>query len=185
MTMVRFTEEQLTAHRERLRVSMEQAGARQESGGSEAITLLLPWPVSANKYWRSFVPKGQTRALVVLSDEAKAYKVKVKAIARAAGISTPITGRVELDVRLYPARPKDWVKRAQRDPGGWDNTVQSIDLDNALKVTIDALKDNVIEDDRFVWRIEAERMEPSGEARMVVTVRSLAPRDVPQLGLGF
>ena len=132
-------------------------------------TVTLPWPVSANRYWRSFVPKGHRRAIVTLSDEAKAYKTQVGLMARAAGLRI-ITGRVQVDCQLYPARPKDADKRMRKLGDAWDDDVRSIDLDNALKVTIDALKGIAYEDDKQVWCINAERMEPTGEARMVVTV---------------
>lgn len=132
-------------------------------------TVTLPWPVSANRYWRSFVPQGHRRAIVTLSDEAKAYKAQVGWMARAAGLRI-ITGRVQVDCRLYPARPMDAEKRMRKHGDAWDDDVRSIDLDNALKVTIDALKGIAYEDDKQVWRINAERMEPTGEARMVVSV---------------
>jgi crossover junction endodeoxyribonuclease RusA len=137
------------------------------------VTLTLPYPISANRYWRSFVPKGHTRAIVTLSDEAKAYKHQVSWLARKAGVREPITGRVAVNVRLFPQRPLDWERRARRDPLSWDDTVQCIDLDNANKVLFDAMKGVVIEDDRWVRMLSAERMEPDGEARVEVRVMRL------------
>jgi crossover junction endodeoxyribonuclease RusA len=52
--------------------------------------------------------------------------------------------------------------------------VQCLDLDNANKVLLDALKDVAIEDDKWVRRIDSERMEPDGEARVVVTITAIA-----------
>jgi crossover junction endodeoxyribonuclease RusA len=147
------------------------------------ITLTLPYPVSANRYWRSFVPRGQSRAIVVLSDEAKAYKQQVGWMAHQAGIRKPIAGRVQVEIWLYPQRPQDWAKRARRDPVGWDDTVQCLDLDNANKVLLDALKGVAIEDDRWVHRLVSSRMEPDGEGRVVLTITSLMPRTAPQLDL--
>jgi len=147
------------------------------------ITLTLPYPVSANLYWRSFVPRGHQRAIVTLSDEAKAYKQSVGWLARSAGVRTPLVGRVAVDVQLYPQRPQDWARRARRNPQAWDDDVRCIDLDNANKVLLDALKGVVIEDDRWVRRLLAERMEPDGEARVVVTVRQLALPASPQASL--
>lgn len=135
------------------------------------ITLVLPPPVSANVYWRSFVPRGGKRAIVVVSDEAKAYRQTVHKLAMVAGVRQPITGRVALTVRMYPARPLDWSKRAAKNPDSWDDTVRSIDLDNALKVLLDALKNVAFDDDAWVRRIDAERMEPDEHgARVVVTI---------------
>lgn len=147
------------------------------------ITLTLPYPVSANVYWRSFVPRGHSRAIVTLSDEAKAYKATVGKLVLAAGIRAPIKGRVAVSVLLYPARPQDWARRARKDPLNWDDDVRCIDLDNANKVLLDSLKGLVIEDDKWVRRQVSERMEPDGEARVVVTIEALAIAPSPQLAL--
>lgn len=157
-----------------------EAEAMSTAPDSQEITLVLPWPVSANRYWRSFVPRGHQRAIVTLSDEAKAYKQEVGWLAKAAGVRKPITGRVAVDVQLYPMRPADWAKRAAKDPAGWDDTVRCIDLDNARKVLYDALKGVAFEDDKWVRKDSAERMEPDGEARVVVTVRRITPVVLPQ-----
>jgi len=130
----------------------------------------LPWPVSANRYWRSFVPRGKSRAIVVLSDEAKSYKSQVGWIAKSQGMRDPLLGRVHLIFHLFPSMPKDAEKRLRKLGEGWDDNVRSLDLDNALKVTIDALKGIAYVDDAQVWRLSAERMEPDGEARIEVSV---------------
>lgn len=144
------------------------------------IELTLPYPLSANRYWRSFVPRGHARAIVTLSDEAKAYKQEIGWLAKKAGIRTPLAGRVAIEIRLYPKRPQDWERRARKNPLAWDDDVQCIDLDNANKVLLDSLKGIAIEDDRWVRRIVAERMEPDGEARVVVTITPLALPAHPQ-----
>lgn len=136
------------------------------------IKLSLPYPVSANVYWRSRVVKstrGHT-AMTYVSAEATAYKREVAWRARAAGVREPIRGRVRVIIRLYPQRPQDWLKRAQRDPQGWDNGIRCIDLDNARKVLYDALKGVAFEDDKWVFIDHAERMEPDGDARVEVEV---------------
>lgn len=147
-----------------------------------AITLTLPYPVSANRYWRTYMPRGFKAPVTTLSAEARAYKQEVGWLARAAGIHAPIIGRVAVSYTLYPNRPQDWQKRMRRDGARWDDTVQCIDLDNAQKVLMDALKGIVFEDDRWVRRITAERAEPDGEARLVVTVSALET-ELVQAGL--
>lgn len=137
------------------------------------MILTIPYPVSANRYWRSFVPRGHKRAIVVLSDEAKAFKSEVGWIAKAAGIRAPFDGRVAMTIKLYPGLPQDAAKRMRKLGDGWDDRVRSIDLDNALKVLIDSLKGIAYDDDKQVWRIAAERMEPDGQARAVVTVEPI------------
>jgi crossover junction endodeoxyribonuclease RusA len=146
----------------------------------QPITLTLPYPLSANRYWRP-VRLG-AHISIVPTKEAKAYRAQVDALAIAAGIRRPILGRVHIDVKLYPHRPQDWQKRQRQAGAAWDDTVQCIDLDNANKVLFDSLKGGVIEDDKWVRRLTAERMEPDGEARVVVTITPLAVEQ-PQEGL--
>ncbi len=156
-----------------------RAGAHLQA---DAVTLVLPYPLSANRYWRTYMPRGFKAPVTVLSSEAKAYKDEVGWLAKSAGIRKPIPGRVAVSYVLYPKRPQDWAKRAEKDPLGWDDTVQCIDLDNAQKVLMDALKGVVIDDDKWVRRIQAERAEPDGEARLVVTIEPILT-DSPQVAL--
>jgi crossover junction endodeoxyribonuclease RusA len=137
------------------------------------ITLTLPYPLSANKYWRP-VHIGNHITIVPTKD-AKEYKTEVQWRARAAGVRTPIIGRVAIDVKLYPGRPLDYKKRMRDFGASWDDSVMCIDLDNANKVLLDALKGVAIEDDKWVRKITAERMEPDeGNARVVLTITPMA-----------
>lgn len=148
----------------------------------KSITLTLPYPISANRYWRTFMPKGFKAPVTVLSEDAKNYKTQVGWLVKAAGIVKPITGRVQIDVQLYPHRPLDYQKRMRQQGASWDDSVQCIDLDNANKVLLDSLKGVAIDDDKWVRRIVAERMEPDGEARVVVTITALQV-EAPQTAL--
>ena len=148
----------------------------------DSVTLILPPAVSSNRYWRSFVPRGHKRAIVTLSDEAKAYKAAVAQIARKAGVVSPIKGRVAVSYTLYPKRPQDYAKRMRLDPHRWDDTVQCLDLDNALKVMLDSLKGIVFEDDKFVHELHGRRAEPDGDGRLVVTISPMLV-DSPQPSL--
>lgn len=148
------------------------------------ITLTLPYPISANRYWRTFMPKGFKAPVTTVSQEAKDYRRAVAQLAREAGITTPIVGRVHVDIELYPQRPQDWAKRARTNPHGWDDDVRCIDIDNARKCLYDAMKNIVFEDDKWVWSDTARRMEPDGEARVVVRItfaERRAPTAQPQL----
>ena len=138
------------------------------------ILLTLPYPVSANVYWRSFVPPGGRRAITHISREAQAYKADVLKICLASGITEPLKGRVAIAIRLFPARPQDWARRARKLGAAWDDDVRCIDLDNANKVLLDALKGNAIEDDKWVRRLQSERMEPDDHgARVIVAIEQL------------
>lgn len=133
------------------------------------ITLKLPYPISSNKYWRP-VHIGNHITIVPTKD-AKEYKALVGWTAKAAGVRAPITGRVSIDIQLFPGRPQDYAKRMRTLGDLWDDDVRCIDLDNANKVLLDALKGVAIDDDKWVRSITSERMEPDGEARVIVTIR--------------
>jgi crossover junction endodeoxyribonuclease RusA len=137
----------------------------------QPITLTLPYPLSANRYWRPV--KLGAHISIVPTKEAKAFRADIVARCHDQGVRTPITGRVHVDVKLYPARPLDWQKRMRLNGAAWDDTVRCIDIDNANKVLLDALKDVAIDDDKWVRRLTSERMEPDGEARVVVTITAI------------
>lgn len=125
------------------------------------MKFVLPYPVSANRYWSTFPyldrKTRKPKAVTVPTSEAKAFKEEAGWRAKAAGIRAPLTGPVEVRFRLVPA-----------------NRV-CMDLDNALKVSIDALKGIVFDDDSQVYRIVAERADPdpAGGARLEVEVLPL------------
>lgn len=143
------------------------------------ITLTLPYPVSANRYWQTRVikPKGGKfhQAMTYVSAEAKAYKENVQKLAMALGVRAPITGRVAIAYTLHPHCPQDAHRRMKRDPVGWEDTVQCMDLDNAQKVLLDSLKGVVIDDDKWVREISAKRGTPVEGGKLVVTVKAIAP----------
>ena len=143
------------------------------------ITLTLPYPVSANRYWQTRVikPKGGKfyQAMTYVSTEAKEFKALVQKLALAAGVRAPIAGRVAIAYTLHPHCPQDAHRRMKRDPMGWEDTVQCMDLDNAQKVLLDSLKGVVIEDDKWVRKISAERGAPVEGGKLVVTVTPIAP----------
>lgn len=150
------------------------------------LILTLPYPISANRYWatRVLTPKGTNRAMAMtyVTAEAKHFKTQVQILALEAGVRKPIQGRVAIEYTLHPKRPQDWATRARKDPMGWEDTVMCIDLDNAQKVLLDALKGIVIDDDRWVRSIKATRGEPLETAALVVKVSAM-PVDQPQAAL--
>lgn len=142
-----------------------------------SITLVLPYPVSANRYWatRTVTPRGgKPMAMTYVTPEAKAFKADVARAALSAGVCAPMLGRVRLEIWLYPNRPQDWQKRQRTLGATWDDTIRCIDLGNAEKVLSDALKDIVMEDDRFIRQISSQRMEPDDKpARVVVRITQM------------
>ena len=139
-----------------------------------SYSLALPYPISANLYWRTAVRAGRVHTYV--SAEATAYKRTVQSICRQSGITKPIAGRVKITFTLHPALPQNWHKRAEQNPETWDNTVRCIDLDNAQKVLFDALKNVAFEDDLMVWEISAKRGKPLESAALFVMIESILLR---------
>lgn len=148
------------------------------------IELTLPYPISANRYWatRIVTVKATYRSMAItyVTKEAEEFKAEVAKLCMCAGFRKPLLGRVAVEVDLYPQRPQDWAKRFRKDPICWDDDVRCIDLDNANKVLLDSLKGVAIEDDKWVREIHAKRMEPDGEARVVVRITQLALPAHPQ-----
>lgn len=132
------------------------------------VRLKLPYPVSANRYWRIWRNKA------VRSAEATAYKSVVCRIAQEAGVM-PSEGSVAVCLRLIPKVNKD---------GSANKTV--IDLDNALKVTLDSLQGIAYENDKQVRRIVAEYgSEPVAGGGLVVEIEELEMGQTDAAGEGW
>lgn len=110
--------------------------------------IVLPYPPSANVYWRS------ERGRVHRSARANEYKLQVGLMCNLEGL-TPVTG--EVCVRLDFYRPR-----------------RSGDLDNLLKVTLDALIGYAYWDDAQVTEIHARRGDDKADPRVEVVIQELA-----------
>lgn len=110
------------------------------------MNLTLPYPPSANRYWRN------VRGRMVISAEARAYRAAIARICRG---MTPMAGAVAVDVIVF--RP---AKRG--------------DLDNTLKVLLDSLKGFAFIDDDQVVDIRATRHDDKLNPRAELVVRAVA-----------
>lgn len=159
---------------------MNAAATHASTDARARICLTLPYPPSANRYWRTATIRGSARTF--LSTEAKQYREDVAWRARLAGVREPLDCRVALTVRLYPHRPQDWQRRQRKDPATWDDTVQCIDLGNCEKVLSDALNGVAWIDDKLHRRIVLERCEPDEQgARVEVEIEPMLPAALPGL----
>jgi crossover junction endodeoxyribonuclease RusA len=111
------------------------------------FSLVLPMPPSANRYWRNY------RGVTVVSDEAKAYKCAAGYSAKQQGARV-LSGSVSIVIDVFRGR-------------------RSGDLDNRLKVALDALKGIAYHDDSQVVEIHARRFDDKGNARIEVSVKEL------------
>ena len=63
------------------------------------ITLVLPYPVSNNTYYRHF------RGITTISKRGREYKAEVANLCKFAGI-TEISGKVAVSLEICPKKPK-------------------------------------------------------------------------------
>lgn len=113
----------------------------------------LPHPVSANRYWRVF----QNR--VVRSSTAVSYKKAVKIAMSYAGIKAPVAGPVEVIMQYHPRMTKAGKASGTR-----------LDIDNVIKVTLDAMNGSAYLDDKQVVRLSVEIAEPVTDGGLSVWV---------------
>ena len=116
------------------------------------MTLTLPSPISANRYWRIM------RNRVVRSAEASEYKRAVADIASKASIR-PADGPVEISLTYHPRQTKNGVASRVR-----------LDTDNVIKVALDALNGIAYLDDSQVVKLTAEIGSPAPGGALTVTV---------------
>ncbi len=117
-------------------------------------SLVLPYPPSANRYWRVF------RGRAVTSAAATAYKRDIASLARSDGVSGPTMAPIALAFVLRPPRPLDGDRRERLQGPLWHLSVRCIDLDNAMKVCGDALQGIVYENDKQVVSLRIKRGIP-------------------------
>ena len=111
----------------------------------------LPWPPTANTYWRH-VPWGKgVRSLI--SRQGRQYRERVQGEALRQGGQARIQGAIRVEIHAYPP------DRRRRD------------LDNLLKAALDAMGHaGVYEDDSQITALSVtrERVEKPGRLRVVV-----------------
>ena len=109
------------------------------------MTLTLPLPPSANVYWRMW------RNRMVVSTEAKNYKIAAGWQAKAAGVE-PLRGPVAVTMHVYRAR-------------------KAGDLDNKIKCLFDALNGIAWEDDSQVVELHAYMHDDKNAPRVEIEMQ--------------
>jgi crossover junction endodeoxyribonuclease RusA len=142
----------------------------------ETIRLVLPYPVSANRYWATTARGG--RAITYVTKEATAYRSEVGWIAKQAGCRVTTHPIEIVSVTLVPP-----AVRLRRDKFMAMVEVKNsvaLNLDNCLKVTLDALNGVVYEDDRQIRRLSnVEYGKPDGHGALIVEIREFVPKAPP------
>jgi crossover junction endodeoxyribonuclease RusA len=117
------------------------------------LRLVLPVPPSANRWWRKF------RNVMVLSAEARQYKVDVEKKVKAMG-ATKIDAPCEVAVSIE-----------------WWRARKSGDLDKRIGVLLDALQGTAYDNDSQIGRLEATKHDDDPKnARVEVLVKEFKRR---------
>lgn len=128
------------------------------------IELKLPYPVSANRYWRTAVVNG--RARTYRSKDANDYRCAAQWIAKEKRVK-PHDGDYKIILRVHPRLTVS--KTASK---------VCVDLDNALKVALDALQGVLYHDDKQVKELSVSYGQPiTGGALTVIAERLFTDED--------
>ena len=122
------------------------------------IKLTLPYPVSANLYWRTAVVGGKVRTY--RSKDANEYRHAVQWFGKEERVK-PHDGDCSIELIVHPRMTVN--NKASRIV---------IDIDNAIKVTLDALEGVLYHNDNQVKELSASYGEPvTGGALTVIAKR--------------
>jgi crossover junction endodeoxyribonuclease RusA len=116
----------------------------------QMIEMTLPYPPSANRYWRHWNNR------VVMSAEARAYKNLVSLLAKAQNVDL-VDGTVCVELEIY--RPR-----------------QAGDIDNSIKILLDALNKVAYSDDSQIVRLVADQLDDKENPRVEVRVTPMTRR---------
>lgn len=114
----------------------------------------LPHPVSANRYWRTF------RNRTVRSAEANKYR-KDAQFAFLLANGRKHDGPVRVAILFHPRANKDGSASKSR-----------LDIDNVIKVALDALNGLAYNDDKQIVAVSAEIAAPVPYGGLTVTVEA-------------
>lgn len=110
------------------------------------MILTLPYPPLANRYWRKW------RNRMVVSDEARAYKVSTLVRAKSQGVQLiPKSKRVSVSLTFY--------RQARRG-----------DIDGGIKILLDSLQGVAFENDSQVAELHALQLEDPANPRVRICV---------------
>lgn len=117
------------------------------------IDLVLPWPPSANRYWRN-VKGRMVKSAAARAYHDEAFWLTVKALTRSGQRADPLVGELKVTLDFYrPARRGD--------------------LDNRIKVTLDALQGIAFKNDSQIVEIHARRFEDKVRPRVEIGIHEV------------
>lgn len=130
------------------------------------ITIRCPYPISANDYWQ--VARGR----VIQTADARRYIRECQLCAVLAGVRSPVSVPIALDVTLIPPAISH---RLMKDGHGRAHMAQvkagkPIDLSNCIKIAEDALQGVAYVNDRQTRAIMMRYGEPELLGALVVKI---------------
>ena len=123
--------------------------------GDSKMVLSLNYPPSANRYWRCF------RNRMVPSAAATAYKKHVRMVAQSDGVVLH-NDSICVNIQLLP-----------KLTAKGEASKVLLDLDNCLKVALDALQGVIIENDNQVKEIHASYGAPTDGGGLRIEVKRM------------
>jgi len=111
------------------------------------VKVTLPWPPSTNRYWRNM------NGRMVTSTQARQYKQRVRAILGDARVDENRTDMLSVQLNMY--RP-----------------TKSGDLDNYIKVILDAMQGQLYKNDNQIVELHAYRHDDKKNPRIEVSIRT-------------
>lgn len=158
--MTRWTEEQLAEHKARCMAANPRLSAAEHGfrvSGPESAWIMLPYPVSVNRYWTI---SAKTREILPTA-AAKAWRSKARMVMMAC--CHPVAdGPVVARMILHPKQRKDGAAHGAR-----------MDLDNAMKIALDAMQGVFYTNDKQVHAIDARVGDPVAGGGLSVSVVAL------------
>mgnify|MGYP003525304626 CR=1 FL=1 len=120
--------------------------------------ITLAYPLSVNRYWTIDASSRSIRPTAA----GRAWKTAARALAHAQGARHHLVAEnpVAVDLVLLPRTNKDGSASAHR-----------LDLDNCLKVTLDAMQTVLFSNDRQVIEINAKVGSPVAGGALLVRAR--------------
>lgn len=125
-----------------------------------SIRLALPFPPSANRYWRSLISEG---GRIVAPQELRRRKLSVRVVKSA-------EARQYVKDTVHVAAQSPQIRGLVSVAGHFYFPSRAGDLDNRVKQWLDGLKDGAFGDDSKVWELYLRRHLDPDNPRVETTV---------------
>ena len=126
-------------------ITKEEFRQRFIPDNGNAVTVTLPWPPSANRYWRN------VDGIMRVSEQARKYKQEVRNILNTERIEEDRTSALAVTIHMY--RP-----------------TKTGDVDNYAKVALDSMQGQLYKNDSQIIELHVYRHDDKLNPRLEITV---------------